>query len=450
MRCRPGYLALAALASAWAIGGAAAAPVEMEPYLMVRSLQLVQDRIAVGDHAAIPMQRKLLEMIDKRLREASAAELMQPKNMNYLMIYAMSGGNPETLRMLSRRLHVSEREGKLLAGIVSYLNGAAKTAALTLRDVEPMDESIEVGAFLALVRGSVVSMEDPASALKLFDQARLLAPGTLVEEAALRRSVGLAATLGDAARFRRLSEQFVRSYLRSPYASQFADSFVNGVLALHDKLKLSEVDEIVGMMTEEQRKVIYLRIARRAAIDGLVDLSNEASRRAGGGEGEGEGKEAEIGDPRVLLYTALTEITTAPIEEIRERLGRIDRSKLSPGDRDLLDAVMAVNSAIMRAPEETGVPQEAEEEMPTVIEAPAPLVRRETAHHDPDIPETEPDYSVEEAVGVPAKLAEIPQAVSGDATAEAAIPSVDPTDALISVGRSRLAEIDALLEGAAE
>ena len=37
---------------------------------MVRSLQLVQDRIAGGDHAALPMQRKLLEMIDAALRAA--------------------------------------------------------------------------------------------------------------------------------------------------------------------------------------------------------------------------------------------------------------------------------------------------------------------------------------------------------------------------------------------
>ena len=37
-----------------------------QPYQMVRSLQLVQDRIAGGDHAALPMQRKLLEMIDAR------------------------------------------------------------------------------------------------------------------------------------------------------------------------------------------------------------------------------------------------------------------------------------------------------------------------------------------------------------------------------------------------
>ncbi len=38
----------------------------LEPYQIVRSLELVQDRLAGGDHASQPMQRKLLEMIDQR------------------------------------------------------------------------------------------------------------------------------------------------------------------------------------------------------------------------------------------------------------------------------------------------------------------------------------------------------------------------------------------------
>ena len=67
----------------------------------------------------------------------------------------------------------------------------------------------------------------------MLDRARLLAPGTLVEEAALRRSIAVAAKLGDAKRFLRLSEQYVRAYLRSPYASQFADAFVAGVVTLN-------------------------------------------------------------------------------------------------------------------------------------------------------------------------------------------------------------------------
>ncbi|TIV73516.1 MAG: chemotaxis protein MotC, partial [Mesorhizobium sp.] len=52
----------------------------LQPYQLVRSLQLIQDRIAGGDHAALPMQAKLLEMIDARMRDANAEDFKEPKN----------------------------------------------------------------------------------------------------------------------------------------------------------------------------------------------------------------------------------------------------------------------------------------------------------------------------------------------------------------------------------
>ena len=91
----------------------------------------------------------------------------------------------------------------------------------------------DIAMYLALVKGSMLAEAEPRNALALLDRARLLAPGTLVEEAALRRSIAVATTLGDAKRFLRLSEQYVRAYLRSPYASQFADAFVAGVVTLN-------------------------------------------------------------------------------------------------------------------------------------------------------------------------------------------------------------------------
>ena len=70
-RCAGCWSLLAAGAAGPALAPTATA--RSQPYQMVRSLQLVQDRIAVGDHAALPMQRKLLEMIDARLRDADTA-----------------------------------------------------------------------------------------------------------------------------------------------------------------------------------------------------------------------------------------------------------------------------------------------------------------------------------------------------------------------------------------
>ncbi|TGQ47026.1 chemotaxis protein MotC, partial [Mesorhizobium sp. M1C.F.Ca.ET.210.01.1.1] len=86
-------------------------------------------------------------------------------------------------------------------GVIGYLNGRPGEAIEALRPIDPMTQPSDLGAFLALVKGSLLATDQPTAALMLLDEAKLLSPGTLVEEAALRRSVGIAVTQGDAARF---------------------------------------------------------------------------------------------------------------------------------------------------------------------------------------------------------------------------------------------------------
>ena len=57
------------------------------------------------------------------------------------------------------------------------------------------------------------------------------------------------------------------------------------------------------MMDPEREKVIYLRIARRAAIDGLSELSAFASARAE----QGRDGNTNQGDPRAQLYSSLSD-----------------------------------------------------------------------------------------------------------------------------------------------
>ncbi|WP_292202074.1 chemotaxis protein MotC, partial [Mesorhizobium sp.] len=315
----------------------------LQPYQLVRSLQLVQDRIAGGDHAALPMQAKLLEMTDARLRAADAGDFKDPKNFRALLVYGMSGGNPVTVEAAASRAAADPQSLAIAKGVVAYLNGRPAAAIEILKPIDPMSVPADLGAFLALVKGSLLAADEPATALTLLDEARLLSPGTLVEEAALRRSVGLAATQGDAARFALASTQYVAGYLYSPYASQFADSFVSGVIALHMSISQHKLADITSMMDPEREKVIYLRIARRAAIDGLSDLSAFASARAEQGR-NGKGNQD---DPRAVLYSSLSTVTSATIDDVRARLGTIDRGKLSESDRALLDAAQAVAGEVV-------------------------------------------------------------------------------------------------------
>ncbi|RUU01232.1 chemotaxis protein MotC, partial [Mesorhizobium sp. M7A.T.Ca.TU.009.01.3.2] len=338
----------------------------LQPYQLVRSLQLIQDRIAAGDHAALPMQAKLLEMADARLRAANAEDYKDPKNFRALLVYGMSGGNPVTVEAATSRATTDPQSLAIAKGVIDYLNGRPGEAIEALRPIDPMALPPDLGAFLALVKGSLLAGDEPATALRLLDEARLLSPGTLVEEAALRRSVGLAVAQGDAASFALASTQYVERYLYSPYASQFADSFVSGVIALHMSISQDKLGDITLMMDPEREKVIYLRIARRAAIDGLNDLSAFASARAE----QGRDGNTNQDDPRALLYASLSTVTSGTIEDVRAKLGKIDRSRLSEGDRALLDAAQAIAGEVVAPP--TALPAEKPAPVPAAAAQPVP------------------------------------------------------------------------------
>lgn len=349
---------------------AVAEPGALEPYQMVRSLQLIQDRVAGGDAAALPMQRKLLEIVDKTFRNAKPSDFDNKRNLRALFIYAMSGGNPKTVKALMRRLDLDAGERDLGRGIVSYLESDFGAARDYLSSVDPFSLAPELGAFTALISGTVLTPEDPARALEMLDKARLLGPGTLVEEAALRRTVTLSAKLQDPERFVRASTQYVHRFLDSPYASQFADAFVAAVVKLRDRIDLDAVDGIVWAMTDEQAQAIYLRLARQSAIEGYNELLRFASTRAARFAEAGEGE-----DPRAVLYSTISSVTSDNVADVVERLDKLDRSRLSVDDRKLLDAAKAVAreviAGLVPAASEAGAGANATLTEGTVSQAPA-------------------------------------------------------------------------------
>ncbi|TPJ69505.1 chemotaxis protein MotC [Mesorhizobium sp. B2-7-1] len=476
--------AIALLLLAAAPTSSAFAQDALQPYQLVRSLQLIQDRIAGGDHAALPMQAKLLEMIDARMRDANAEDFKEPKNFRALLVYGMSGGNPVTVAAAASRAITDPQSLAIAKGVVAYLSGRPAEAIDMLKPIDPMSVPADLGAFLALVKGSLLATDDPAAALTLLDEARLLSPGTLVEEAALRRSVGIAAAQGDAARFALASTQYVASYLYSPYASQFADAFVSGVITLHMAISQDKIADITSIMDPEREKVIYLRIARHAAIDGMTELSAFASAKAELGR-NGNGNQD---DPRTQLYSSLSTMTSASVDEVRAKLGKIDRGKLSQSDRELLDAARAVAGEVV-APVKAAAKADAapttvakDDEAKSVAEASAdpanadlppvegampdqPTVAARdpaVATSDPAVASSDPAKDAPTAVSPPPApqpaqtSAETPAAAPAptdaapvvQASAPAASNTQDPIDAAVTSTRRQLDQIDQLLGAA--
>ncbi|MHA7882827.1 chemotaxis protein [Nitratireductor rhodophyticola] len=403
---------------------AGAEAASMQPYQMVRSLQRVQDRIADGDHAALPMQQKLLGIIDNRMRKAAPDDFSDPRNLQALLIYGLSGGNPKTLELLFSKLSLNADESRLGNAIVRYALGDFAAARSVLQDIDPKSLPPEVGPPVALVSATVTARDNPLFAIRMLDEARLLSPGTLIEEAALRRSIPLAAALGDTERLARASEQYVRRFLRSPYATQFVDTFVAAVVELHDTVDPGMVDDVTAQMSSEQARIVYLRLARKSAIEGYERLLAFASQKA---MAHSEGADGDS-DPRAVLYANMASVSSDNVDDVLAALNGIERDRLSSADRELLDAATAIAKAVLDEPRHTSAVTPPSE--PTPAEAGPP---QEAALENNGIVENEQNATAPASPGTDDLV------FPGD-------PVNEEADGYLKEMRSKLEDIDALLE----
>lgn len=329
-------------------GGAARADDDLAPYKMVRSLQFVQDSVVQGDHSAGEMQRFLLSTIDARLRAAEPETYEDPRNVDAALIYAMSGGNPETLEYLVSRDVEGNFDNRVVDALRKYFNGQGTLIAKGLANMVPEYRDARVGPYLALVSGNIVLATDADAALHFFDEARLTAPGTIIEEAALRRSLTIAVESNRVPRALASANRYVRRFLHSPYASQFADLFVQLVVANYDKgtVTADDMAATLDFMDAARAREVYLRIARRATLAGKSGLAKLAAAEA-------QKRAADAPDGREALGSLYGNVAAVPSGEVGQAIkaiAAIPDDQLSDRDRALRDAAKAVAEQILKTP----------------------------------------------------------------------------------------------------
>ncbi len=316
------------------------------PYAMLRSLQFVQDSVTMGDHSATEMQRFLLQTIDERLKSAPSAIFKDPRNVDAALVYAMSGGNPATLELLVARDVDGNFDSRVADILRKYLSGKGTLVAQSIAAMVPEYRGTRIGAYLALIGGNVTIPRDPVAALGFYDIARLEAPGTIVEEAALRRSLAIAVEDGDAGRGVEYAQRYARRFLHSPYASQFADLLVSLVVKRVNSIGHDTIEETFAMMDAERQKEAYLRLSRLAAISGKDSLARMAALKA-------KALSPDMPDqPQVQanLYESLSNIGTPDVVSAIETIGQIPEAQLSDRDRALRDAARAIADQVVRPP----------------------------------------------------------------------------------------------------
>ncbi|WP_398476214.1 chemotaxis protein [Tardiphaga sp.] len=338
-----------AVALTMCIGSAHAQPAAeavREPYQMVRSLQMLQDQIARGDLEAHNAQPALLKRIGESFLKADAALWKEPRNSRAAVTYLLSGGTPQVIASLRSR-NVLNIDEAIVDGALAYVDGRTDEAKAKLGQIKPRNMPATLGAELALVQSALVAQDDPKAAIALLDDVRLMMPGTLVEEAALRREIFIVGQDDDFDKFEALAVRYFRRYRYSIYAGNFRQRFALSVARFSFAQRPDRFPRLVAVLDHldpTAQRGLYLLIARTALIRGKPEMALLAAKHVALLSEEGSPERL-----RAHLYHAAARVVTPDHSRAIAELEKIDKSKLSERDVEIQAAALAIGLNVRKA-----------------------------------------------------------------------------------------------------
>lgn len=317
------------------------------PIELVRTLQAMQDQIAGGSTDAHIAQRALLAHIDGQLMEQEMQVWRESKNVRAAVVFVLSGGRPSILRKIVSLDTLEKSDEALVKGALAYVEGREAEARRILNEVDVHLLPPVLSGQIALVQSALIVRDDPAKAVALLDYVRLQLPGTLVEEAALRREIFVVSQLKDVNKFEALARQYLHRFRRSVYGGNFRQRFAAALTRLEfakDETKFARLVSMLSELEPEGQRELYLLVARAAIDQGQTKAAILASEKA-----YEMAATDKVGATRARLYKAAASIVTVKgFDSGFEELQKIDKGSLPPNDAVLLDTALTTASQIRK------------------------------------------------------------------------------------------------------
>lgn len=347
-------LVLAALLSAAPAGAGAGAAKLSE---MADELQRIQTRIASGDKAAYAAQLAELKAMGAAIAAAKPETWQDKREADSLVIYVLSGGSLADVAPLIKSDAPIESERTLARGAVAYITSHEADALRLLAGADPAALDIRLAGQIAFARSVLETKRDPKAALSLLDWARLLAPGGLVEEAALRREIVILAEAQNAPRAARLTRQYASRFGASLYAPDFFRELArligrNGLV--EDPANYELFSRAASALPADGRLDFLLTLAKAAIVNGRFAATSAAASEALRSAPPNSSEEA-----RARLYLNAARIFSDSYDSALANLQRLASAKLDHSDAALLAAFRDAAAQFHLAPSPAAVEAQA-------------------------------------------------------------------------------------------
>jgi chemotaxis protein MotC len=319
---------------------------------LIDDLQRIQVKIAQGDKAAYPAQLNQLKTIGAAIATASPETWKDKREADSLVIYVLSGGSLADVAPLLKGDAVIESERSLARGALAYVTNHESDAIALLGETNLTALDARLSGEVAFARSVLETKQDAKSAVELLDWSRLLAPGGLVEEAALRREIALLAETKDVRRVAMLTRQYVTRFAASLYAADFLRDLAGAVA------RLGLVDEAANYQLLSNAVAALPADGRREFLLSLAKSGLVSARFAAAAAAATEALESSKADSpeamRARLYLAASRLFSDAYDAAVVDLQALSASKLDRADASLLAAARRA-AAQLRLPPDAGV-----------------------------------------------------------------------------------------------
>lgn len=345
---------------------------------MVRELNRSQEQAVAGFQEAYDESQRRLAEIERVIPSIEAAAFNDEPTLRALAIYLLCGGRPNAVRKLFNAETLQAKSAPIVAGALAYAEGRKQEASQLLGPINARELPISLAGHLSLVQGGLLLNIDKKAAVNRLDWARLLTPGSLVEEAAIRRELSALHIMADQKRYLVLARRYSLNYSRSPFARNFLEEIRQATIDHALDLPSQVLDEVeTYFLAAGDVKALEWRLAlvRLAVLSGHADVAAAHFARAQALPGASGAKE------RMALYAAAIKAEMGDVLASAEELGKAPETTLNKDEiklkRILDDALKRLKAAPAAsgsvAPSAIARPNDAAEskgeEPPIVLEA---------------------------------------------------------------------------------
>lgn len=314
------------------------------PVQLVRSLESLQDDIASGQPGALQMQPRVLADIGQKFLSEDPSTWENAQNTFAALTYLFNGGNPDVVETILKNAPDGIIPKNYIDGARAYAHHK-KNRFLKAFDNLPEDDSeIPAALLLSITLSTVADMAEasPEKASERLNWVRLAAPGSLFEEAAIRRQIKVASMTGDLKLLRLLTRNYVTRFSKSPYANEFWRDFATTLPLMDNRLDDQQLSEFINFAPKTIQLVIYLKISRTALIDARMARAHFGAEKA-----LDIAHSLNVNDASARLYYAASSVGSTAAEDAGEMLKTISVNELPEKDRPLLMAAKAVAKGVV-------------------------------------------------------------------------------------------------------